>query len=618
MDRASLRRKLATEALTPASLMLCARHIGEFAQQAEQAGDKPPRVALACDLTPDLLAHAVSCAIAQEGQWPLLHVAPFGTARQQCLDITSSLHTFRPSVVILVPDWRDTIAPLPAGASRDAADAADEASLHEFEAIWTAMQGRGCTVIQHLLAPPPLRLRGVADRLNAASVNSRVRQFNEALLQAGAGRVTFLETDRLAEQIGTAAWAAPRFYHAGKLAFDPRYLPQYVPSLRGAWRSATGSAKKLLVLDLDDTLWGGVIGDDGPEGIALGPGHGGRGEAFAAWQRYLSELGRRGVVLAVCSKNAPGLASAGFDHPDSALRQADFAAVVCNWEDKVSGLRRIAAELQLAPQAMVFVDDNPAERELVAQMMPEVAVVDLGTDPAQFIERFEAGHWFDLQAYTDADLGRSAAYAGIREALQTREQKVDLQDYLASLQMTARLAPAQPTDLPRLAQMELKTNQFNLSARRYSQAQLTAFLGQADRLVLAFHLKDRFADHGLVSSLVAVREGDVLRIDSWLMSCRVLGRTAEQFIMAGLARMAREMGAQSLTGEYTATERNGVVADLYARLGFEPMDAQGRFWRRDLAGPLNDAESPIADAQSPSPAASSNALRSASPNTSGS
>lgn len=592
---ASLQQRLAGEALAPADLMACAQHIGGLARQAAASGQPVRRVALACDLTPDLLAQAVACAVVQEGEWPLLHVAPFGTARQQCLDPASALHAFDPEVVILVPDWRDTLVPLPVDTSGDEADAAEQAQLREFEAIWAALQARNCTVIQHLLVPPPQRLRGVAERLSPASIDSRVQRFNQALLRSGAGRVTFLEADRLAAQVGVAAWAAPRFYHAGKLGFDPRFLPHYLPWLRGAWRCATGRAKKLLVLDLDDTLWGGTVGDDGSDGIALGPGHGGRGEAFAAWQQYLAELGRRGVVLAVCSKNAPELAAAGFDHPDSALSQADFAAFVCSWDDKASGLRRIAAELDLGMDAMVFVDDNPAERALVAQVLPEVTVVDIGTDPARFIERLEAGHWFDLQAYTSADLGRAAAYAGRRQAQAAQAQAVDVRGYLDGLQMVGRAAPAQSADLPRLAQMELKTNQFNLTGRRRSQAQLAAFLDQPGRWMLAFHLRDRFADHGLVSSLVAVHEGEALRIDSWLLSCRVFGRTAEAFILGALAQLARRDGATALLGEYIATARNAVVADLYARLGFVRISEDGRWWRRELAVPLDDLTSSIAD-----------------------
>ncbi len=590
---AAVRERLAAVARPPLpELMACATDIVALAA----GGDTARRVALAADLTPDLLRQAIACAIAQEGELARVHTAPYGAMRQECLDGASALHAFAPEVVVLVPDWRQALEPLPLETDAEAVAADTARQVRDFEAIWTALEARGCRIIQHLFVPPPVQWRGLADRRAPASDARRVQALNEALIDAGAGRVTWLEADRLAASVGLAAWSAPRFFHAGKLGFDPRFLPDYLPWFRGAWRAATGRTRKLLVLDLDDTLWGGTIGDDGLGGIALGPAHGGKGEAFAAWQQHLAGLAQRGVVLAVCSKNAPEIAATGFEHPDSALRRSDFAAFVCSWDDKATGLRRIAQELNLGLDAMVFVDDNPAERSLVQQLLPEVAVVDIGADPAQFIERLEAGHWFDQQAYTEVDHRRHAAYAARREARAVETSSADIGSYLAGLAMQGRAAPALAQDLPRLAQMELKTNQFNLTTRRYTQAQLVDQMQQPDRLVLAFHLKDRFGDHGLVGSLLAVREGEALRIDSWLLSCRVFSRTAEAFILRELVRWAREQGASTLVGEYGASARNTVVADLYARLGFKALSDDGRWWQRELAAPLDDLASAIAEA----------------------
>jgi FkbH-like protein len=591
-----IRERLAVARPPLPELMACAADIAALAAGAAASGGAVRRVALAADLTPDLLRQGIACAIAQEGELALVHAAPYGAMRQACLDGGSALHAFEPEVVVLVPDWRQALEPLPLDADADAVAADTARQVQGFEAIWAALEARGCRIVQHLFVPPAPLWRGVADRRSSASDTRRVQALNEALIDAGAGRVTWLEADRLAAGVGLAAWSAPRFFHAGKLGFDPRFLPDYLPWFRGAWRATTGRTRKLLVLDLDDTLWGGTIGDDGLGGIALGPAHGGKGEAFAAWQQHLAGLSRRGVVLAVCSKNAPEIAATGFEHADSALRREDFAAFVCSWGDKATGLRRIAQELNLGLDAAVFVDDNPAERALVQQLLPEVAVVDIGADPAQFIERLEAGHWFDQQAYTEVDQGRSAAYAALRQARAEQTSSADIGSYLAGLAMQGHAGPARAQDLPRLAQMELKTNQFNLTTRRYTQAQLAAQMQQPDRLVLAFHLKDRFGDHGLVGSLLAVREAQALRIDSWLLSCRVFSRGAEPFILRTLVLWAREQGASALVGEYLASARNAVVADLYAKLGFAPWSADGRLWRRDLAAPLDDLTSSIAEA----------------------
>lgn len=539
---AGIRERLAVARPPLPELMACATDIAALAAETAASGGAVRRVALAADLTPDLLRQAIACAIAQEGELARVHAAPYGVMRQECMDGGSALHAFEPEVVVLVPDWRQALEPLPLNADADAVAADTARQVQGFEAIWAALEARGCRIVQHLFVPPSEHWRGV------------------------------------------------------KLGFDPRFLPDYLPWFRGAWRATTGRTRKLLVLDLDDTLWGGTIGDDGLGGIALGPTHGGKGEAFAAWQQHLAGLSRRGVVLAVCSKNAPEIAATGFEHADSALCREDFAAFVCSWDDKATGLRRIAQELNLGLDAAVFVDDNPAERALVQQLLPEVAVVDIGADPAQFIERLEAGHWFDQQAYTEVDQRRQAAYAALRQARAAQTSSADIGSYLAGLAMQGRAGPALAQDLPRLAQMELKTNQFNLTARRYTQAQLAAQMQQPDRLVLAFHLKDRFGDHGLVGSLLAVREAQALRIDSWLLSCRVFSRGAEAFILRALILWAREQGVSALVGEYLASARNAVVADLYAKLGFAPWSADGRLWRRDLAAPLDDLTSSIAEA----------------------
>ncbi|APW44327.1 HAD-IIIC family phosphatase [Rhodoferax saidenbachensis] len=592
--------RLAARKPTPIDLSTCAEALAALAHDATLSGQPVRRVAVTGDLNVDLLGQAIACAIAQEGELPLVHLAPYGAMQQECLDPGSGLYRFQPDAVVLVPDWRQTLLPLPVDATAEAVAEATRQQVRKFEALWTALEARNCTIIQHLLVAPPHLPRGAAERRSPASAARRIEALNDALLEAGARRVTWIEADRFAAQVGLLAWSSPRFYYAGKFGFDPRFLPDYLPWFRGAWRAATGRAKKLLVLDLDDTLWGGTIGDDGLEGITLGSDHGPSGEAFAAWQQHIAALARRGLVLAVCSKNAPELAAIGFDHASSALRREDFAAFICSWDDKASGLQQIAEALCLGLDAMVFVDDNPAERLLVRQQLPQVEVIDIGGDPAQFIDRLEAGHWFDLQSYTDADFHRSTTYAARSQAQIAQAEAPDLASYLRALEMVGRLAPALQAELPRLAQLELKTNQFNVTTRRYSQTQLAAFMQQPDRLVLSLHLKDRFGDHGLIGTLIAVREDNVLRIDSWLLSCRVFSRTAEQFMLAGLMRWAQQQGATSLLGEYIPTARNAVVADLYARLGFTATGADKRFWQRDLAAPPHDLHSFISAEPAPS------------------
>jgi FkbH-like protein len=360
---------------------------------------------------------------------------------------------------------------------------------------------------------------------------------------------------------------------------------------RAAWRSANARAKKVLVLDLDNTLWGGVIGDDGVDGIKLGSASP-AGEAFEDWQRYVKALGERGVILAVCSKNDPAIAETAFTHPNSALQRSDFAAFECSWNDKAGGLRRIAKDLNVGLDSFVFCDDNPAECDLVRQELPEVAVVFLGADPAAFIDLFDAGHWFDMEAYTQEDLGRATAYTARAAALAEQAEVTDIGGYLTGLGMKARLSRPEEADIARVAQLELKTNQFNVTTRRYSEAQLRGFMARNDAVVLSFKLADKFGDHGLTSTLVAFHEDDTMRIDSWLMSCRVFSRSAEQYMLRGLIEIAEGLGAKRLVGEYLPTPKNVVVADLYPRLGFIP--SEGAFFTRELGVGVDDLVTHIA------------------------
>lgn len=234
----------------------------------------------------------------------------------------------------------------------------------------------------------------------------------------------------------------------------------------------------------------------------------------------------------------------------------------------------------------MFCDDNPAECDLIQRELPEVAVICVGTEPAGFIDLFDAGHWLDTDRYTQEDLGRSAAYTARAAALAEQAGATDVGAYLAGLEMKGSLRRPREPDIARVAQLELKTNQFNVTTRRYGEAQIRAFLKRNDAIVLSFRLRDRFGDHGLTSTLVAFLEGDTVRIDSWLMTCRIFSRTAEQFMLRGLIGVAEGMGAKRLLGEYLPTAKNDVVAGLYPRLGFAA--GEGPFFVRETGVGVDD------------------------------
>ena len=587
---ARARAELVGAGLSPAKIF----DLGEKIRAREGTSDagEVQRLAIVGGLTTDLIAHAVACGVALEGVAPRISQVPFGAWVQEIVDPGSGLHAFRPQVVLLCMDWRDLVSPLPIDASEATATAAIERKVESFERMWSDLSARhGARLIQHLPPAPIERFRGISERLAPASAANQVLEVNRRLIEAGRGRVQWMELDRLAAALGVSRWSNPRLFHAARLPFDQRFLPEYLMAFRGAWRAACGRAKKVLALDLDNTLWGGVIGDDGVEGLQLGPGSA-AGEAYAEWQAYVRGLAERGVILCVVSKNDPQIAGEGLAHPASRFQPADFAAFECSWGDKAAGLRRVAARLNVGLDSIVFADDNPAECALVRAETPEVAVVELGSDPTQFVARLDAGCWFDLDRLTSEDTARSSAYAARAQGIEAAETAVDLASHLRGMSMVGRLSQATDDDLARLAQMEQKTNQFNLTTRRYREADLADFIARPDAVVLALRLKDRFGDHGLVSSLIAMESEEALRIDSWLMSCRVFSRSAEQLMMRGLIGIAQTWGSSRILGEYRSTAKNGVVSDLFSRLGFKKIGCS--LWSREVDTSVDDLETYIA------------------------
>ncbi len=552
-------------------------------QKAETVPEGLPeqRLGVVGSLTMDFAAKAIACAVYREGVFPRIYTGLFGAYVQESLQQTSELHRFKPHAVVIAPDWRDVVTPMPMDSTGKTAEQAIGARVDFFSQIWNAFAERGVTVYQHTLLPPPYAYRGIADRLTPAHPGRQVEAFTQAALRRAPQSVHWIDIDDIARSVGLANWAPNRFYINGRLPFDTKFLPQYMRAFGGSWRAANFRSKKALVVDLDNTLWGGVIGDDGVANIKLGPDTP-AGEAFSQWGSYLSDLAERGVILAVCSKNSPEIARSGFTHPHSVLSLDRFAAVECSWEDKATMLRRIARTLNIGLDALVFADDNPAECELVRAALPEVGVVHLGDDPAAFIPLLEAEHWFDLPRYTSEDFTRSGSYAARQQAEVLQATATDMESYLASLAMTGSFRRATAADLSRIAQLELKTNQFNLTTRRYDEESVNRFARMANTDLFVFSLRDRFASHGIVSSMITMRENDDLRIDSWLMSCRVFSRTAECFIFRRLIEMSKRLGAKRIIGEFKKTERNGVVENLFETLGFSHAGGESGIWYFDL------------------------------------
>ena len=428
-----------------------------------------------------------------------------------------------------------------------------------------------CPVIHQTPLPVHPALLGSNEHRLPGSKAAFITRLNASLrLMADAAGVDLLSLDEHALRDGIAAWHDPILWHRAKQEVSPGIAPLYGDLVMRIVAAKLGRSYKALVLDLDNTLWGGVIGDDGLEGIVLGQGSA-LGEAFIAFQSYARELSRRGVILAVCSKNDTANATEPFDkHPEMLLKQADIASFVANWSDKAANIRAIATHLNIGLDSLVFVDDNPFERALVRQELPMVAVPEVGDDPASYAQTIADAGDFEGVAVTQEDRERAGQYQGnqLREAL--KASATDLPSYLRSLDMELTWRRFDKSGLSRTTQLINKTNQFNLTTRRYSEADVLAVMQDNRCFGLQLRLLDRFGDNGVISVVIGkMQDNDDLLIDTWLMSCRVLGRQVEPTTLNLIASQAQQLGARWLVGEYIPTKKNGMVRDHYARLGFQ-------------------------------------------------
>ena len=363
-------------------------------------------------------------------------------------------------------------------------------------------------------------------------------------------------------------------------------IPEVSLGLAKIIKGLLGKNKKCLVLDLDNTLWGGIIGDDGMEHIEIGhetP----TAEAYTAFQEYVLKLKERGVILAVCSKNEEDIAKSGFNHPDSVLHVEDFVSFHANWKPKNINLRIIAEEINIGTDSLVFIDDNPAERQLVRDTMPEVAVPEVDpVDVFSYIRAIEGAGFFEPVTISEDDRKRNESYRGNIQRRSLEESMQTYDDFLQSLEMEAEIDDFRSVYYDRIAQLTNKSNQFNLTTRRYTRADIEQMANDQHYVTLYGRLRDKFGDNGLISVVIGEKIDDSLHIRLWLMSCRVLKRGMEQMMLDALAARAAADGCKELIGYYYKTAKNKMVSDLYAVFGFEKIMQSGddTVWRLDLTG----------------------------------
>jgi FkbH-like protein len=530
------------------------------------------RVAVLGSATLDHLAPAIRVAALRHRLLVDVHTGAYGQYRQEILDPASSLYAFGPQAIVLAVTTSDAIGNIPVTATEADVSAALAHVVDELRALWRALRDRAkVTVIQQTFLDHSLPVFGSYDRSVTGAPSRMARQLNDLLADAARDDgILLLDIEQQKQRDGIEAWFDVRRWLQAKQEIRPEAAALYGELLARIIAAQRGLSRKCLVLDLDNTLWGGVIGDDGVDGIVLGEGSA-QGEAHLALQRYARQLKDRGILLAVCSKNDPAIAEAAFrDHPEMLLRRADIAAFVANWRDKAANLVEIAAQLNIGIDSLVFVDDNPVERARVREALPMVAVPELPDDPAEYAKALAAAGYFEAVGFTSEDRARAELYAkdSQRSALLSASTSVD--DFLRSLDMTMEHGQFGSNDLIRVTQLVNKTNQFNTTTRRYSAEDIAAAASSPAHITLQFRLRDRFGDNGLVSTIILGpnHEPATYELENWVMSCRVFSRELEFEAMNIAVETALRRNARGFFADYIPTKKNVVIKDLFPSLGF--------------------------------------------------
>ncbi|MDF2766100.1 MAG: enzyme involved in methoxymalonyl-ACP biosynthesis [Rhodospirillales bacterium] len=558
------------------------------------------RIALLSSSTVDHLLPSIRVAGLRRGLLLDCTTGAYGMVRQEVLDPADT--TIANSDFVLIAFDAASILPRTDPADRGGARASVERAVAELTQLWRVARERsGGTVIQQLVLDRTPALFGHLDAVTAGAPSWMIRALNGAIREAAQDeRVLVFDLEALAARFGARRLFDPTRWHQAKQEIAPPQAPLYADHLARILMAARGHARKCLVLDLDNTLWGGVIGDDGLEGIRLGQGTP-EGEAYAAFQSYVKQLAGRGIVLAASSKNDPAIALEAFErHPEMVLKREDISVFEANWGDKPAALQRIARKLEFGLDALVFFDDNPAERALVRDTLPEVAVPEVPPAAEGYVECLSDSGWFEAAAFTQEDVLRTRHYAADQSRRAEMEKAADIEAFLDSLGMELEIRRLDSVALQRATQLVNKTNQFNLTTRRTNEAEMAAFAADPAMVVLTGRASDKFGDSGLITvaagRLLGGPGDPVLDIETWVMSCRVLGRRIEHAMRDALAQFARQAGANALLGHYRPTARNGLVRNHYAELGFNLVsegEGGATDWRLDLRTDLPAWRSPF-------------------------
>jgi FkbH-like protein len=537
----------------------------------DSSGHKIIKIAVLGDSATQLLVEAIKGYGYEERIKFVCFETDYDQIERQILDASSDLYRLEPEYVLIFQSSQKFIRKFYSLDEKEKEDMS-AIKINETKELCNALSsGLPCKIILSNLPELDDNIFGNYFNKIKKSVGYQIREYNYKLMNICQEYKNLFINDInvLQNRYGMSFVFDPKLYLNSSMAYSIEFLPVLAKNSVDIINAISGNLKKCLIVDLDNTLWGGIIGDDGIENIQIGDL--GIGKAFTEFQHWLKQLKRRGIILAVCSKNTEHIAKEPFEkHPDMILRLDDFAVFVANWNTKVDNIRHIQSVLNIGLDSIVYCDDNPVEREMIRTYIPEVTVPELPEDPAEYLTYLQFLNLFETSSSSHEDSKRTRLYQQEAKRRDVKTEFKNEDNFLKSLNMIASVEPFNAFNIPRVAQLTQRSNQFNLRTIRYTEEEIREISRSTEYFSLSCSLEDRFGDYGLISVLILKKENKDLFIDTWVMSCRVLKRNVEYFILNIIVELARSNGFNFIIGEYLPTPKNDLVKDHYKNLGFIP------------------------------------------------
>lgn len=545
----------------------------------------PVKIAILGGSTTSTIKILLELFLLDRGITPTFYESGYNRIYEEACFSTKELVDFKPDI-IYIHSCMENLCSLPeiSDSESEVESKLKKEEKHLAE-IWSGLQKTLKTVIiQSNFFVMDYADYGQQDRICTTGIRRYIQQVNQIVDRHAIEKswLYLFDLEALTAKIGIRQCFSRRDWYQYRQLIALPWQGEIAQALASSIAQLYGKTTKCIILDLDNTLWGGIIGDDGLSGITIGPDTP-AGEAYFQFQKYLQRLKERGLLLAICSKNDKKNAIEGLNHPNNCLHEEDFAIIKADWTPKNIAVKEIATALNLSMDSMIFIDDNPAERALIRESYPDIRVPEIGDDPTRYIEILEQSHLFEYQIATAEDLQRTGFYQQESARQELQKQSMNYEEYLTSLQMQAFIHPFQELEIDRITQLSQRTNQFNLTTRCYQKEEISYITKSVQYLTLSGRLTDRFGDNGLVSAMIGKIDSKQLYIELWIMSCRVFGRQFEYLMFEELLNLCRKAGITAITGKYIPSAKNNPVKDLYQTLGFHSEDGHMIY---DMSKPL--------------------------------